>query len=76
MLDGHCADVGRDPAEIRRTALAGTDPFEDLDAFTRRMEAYAGHGIEQVWVMPPPRDPVGYVGRLCEEVLPRLRDLG
>jgi F420-dependent oxidoreductase-like protein len=76
VLDGHCADVGRDPSEVRRTALAGGDPFEDLDGFQRRMEAYAGLGIDQVWVMPPAADPVGYVGRLCDEVLPRLRDLG
>ena len=46
VLSEHCADVGRDPAEVRRTALAGGDPFEDLDAFLRRMEAYAGHGID------------------------------
>ena len=76
VLDDHCADVGRDPAEVQRTALAGNDPFEDLDAFLRRMEAYAGHGIDQVWVMPRGDDPVGHVGRLCEELLPRLRDVG
>jgi alkanesulfonate monooxygenase SsuD/methylene tetrahydromethanopterin reductase-like flavin-dependent oxidoreductase (luciferase family) len=76
VLDDHCADVGRDPAEVQRTALAGNDPFEDLDAFLRRMDAYAGHGIDQVWVMPRADDPVGHVGRLCEELLPRLRDVG
>ncbi len=76
VLEGHCTDVGRDPAEVRRTALAGGDPFEDFDAFLRRMEAYAGLGIDQVWVMPPSEDPVGHVHRLCAELLPRLRDLG
>ena len=76
VLDRHCAEVGRDPSEVRRTALAGNNPFEDLDAFMRRMEAYAAIGIDQVWVMPPAGDPVGFVGRLCEEVLPRLRGLG
>ncbi len=76
VLDGHCADVGRDPDEVQRTALAGSDPFADLDAFLRRMEAYAALGIDQVWVMPAADDPVGHVERLCEQVLPRLRDLG
>ncbi len=76
VLDGHCADVGRDPSDVRRTALAGGDPFADLDAYLRRMESYAALGIDQVWVMPPADDPVGYVARLCEELLPRLRDLG
>jgi F420-dependent oxidoreductase-like protein len=76
VLDGHCADVGRDPGEVRRTALAGSNPFEDIDGFLRRMEAYAGLGIDEVWVMPPADDPVDFVGRLCEQVLPRLHDLG
>ncbi len=76
VLDAHCADVGRDPGEVRRTALAGGNPFDDLDAFLQKMDAYAGIGIDQVWVMPPAEDPVGHVERLCEEVLPRLRDLG
>ena len=75
VLDGHCADVGRDPAEVRRTALAGGDPFADLGAFWRRMQAYADLGIDQVWVMPPAEDPVGFVGRLCDQVLPRLAEL-
>ncbi|MCW2762637.1 MAG: luciferase family protein [Marmoricola sp.] len=75
VLDAHCADVGRDPRQVRRTALAGGDPFEDLDGFLRRMEVYADLGIDQVWVMPPAEDPVGYVGRLCEQVLPRLAEL-
>ncbi len=76
VLDDHCAEAGRDPTEVQRTALAGNDPFEDLEAFLRRMEAYAGHGIDQIWVMPRADDPVGHVGRLCEELLPRLRDMG
>ena len=76
VLEGHCADMGRDPAAVRRTSLAGRDPFEDLDAFLRLMEAYAGLGIDQVWVTPPSEDPVAYVQRLCEELLPRLRELG
>jgi F420-dependent oxidoreductase-like protein len=76
VLDQHCADLGRDPSEVQRTALVGGDPFEDIEAFLRRMEAYAAHGIEQVWVMPRADDPVGHVTRLCDEVLPRLHELG
>jgi F420-dependent oxidoreductase-like protein len=76
VLDRHCADVGRDPADVRRTAIAGMNPFDDLDAFLRRMEAYADLGIDQVWVTPTADDPVGHVARLCSEVLPRLRELG
>jgi F420-dependent oxidoreductase-like protein len=76
VLDRHCADVGRDPAEVQRTALAGINPFDDTEAFLRRMSAYADLGIDQVSVMPPAQDPVAFVDRLSEQVLPRLRDLG
>ncbi len=76
VLDGHCADLGRDPSDVRRTVVDGSFPFDDLDGFLRRMEEYVGLGIDQIWVTPPADDPVGFVGRLCEEVLPRLRDLG
>ena len=76
VLDGHCADVGRDPAEVQRTALAGDDPFEDPDAFLRRMEAYAALGIDQVWVMPRGRRPCRPRRTALRQVLPRLRDLG
>jgi len=76
VLDGHCADVGRDPTEIQRTAISGEDPLEDTDGFLRRMEAYAALGIEQVWVTPVAEDPVGHVTGICERVLPRLAAIG
>ncbi len=76
VLDGHCADLGRDPAEVARTALYGSDPVADPDAFLRLSEAWAALGIEQVWVMPPADDPLGWVTRLCDEVRPRLDEVG
>ena len=76
VLDGHCADVGRDPAEVQRTALVGMDPLDDTDAFLRRAEEYAALGIDQLWVGPSADDPVGSVARLCEDVLPRLQQIG
>ncbi|MDX6299338.1 MAG: hypothetical protein QOF53_552 [Nocardioidaceae bacterium] len=73
VLDRHCEDVGRDPAEISRTMLGGGDPFEDR--FLRDLEACAALGIEQVWLTASRPDPVGWVTRVCDEVLPRIRDL-
>ena len=68
VLDGHCADVGRDPAEVaahrsRRCATRSTDP----DGFLRRMEAYAALGIDQVWRDAAGRGP----GRLRRPALRR-----
>jgi len=75
VLDRHCDDVGRDPAEVTRTVIAGGDPF--ADDFVRTMAAYARLGVSQVWVGPGPEvgDPAGWVRDLTEKVLPRLRDL-
>jgi len=73
VLARHCEDAGRDPAEIRRTVLGGGDPFGD--GFLRDLEAYAGLGIEQVWLTASGPDPVGWVSRVCEQVLPRIREL-
>jgi F420-dependent oxidoreductase-like protein len=76
VLRRHCDDVGRDPAEIAITILGGADPAGDPDAFVRAMEAYAKEGAVLVEVVPPPPDPVGVVARLCEQVVPRLAELG
>jgi len=74
VLDQHCADVGRDPGDVRRTVITGQDPFDT--SFLSRMETYAGLGIDQVWIGPRPDDPVGWTERACAEVLPRLSELG
>lgn len=74
VLDRHCEDVGRDPAEVTRTMITGDDPFDP--GFLALMEEYAALGIEQVAIGPNDPDPVGWVTRVCEEVLPRLRELG
>ncbi|MCW2758919.1 MAG: luciferase family protein [Nocardioidaceae bacterium] len=74
VLDRHCADVGRDPAEVQRTVVTSEDPFGD--AFLPRMESYAKLGIDQVWIGPRPDDAVAWTERAVTEVLPRLRDIG
>jgi F420-dependent oxidoreductase-like protein len=73
VLDRHCEDVGRDPATITRTVIAGGDPFDD--DFLRTLEGYAALGVEQVWVGPSDPDPESWVHRLTEQVLPKVRDL-
>jgi F420-dependent oxidoreductase-like protein len=76
VLDRHCEEADRDPLTVQRTALIGRDPHTDADGFLRRVEEYAALGIEQVWVMPSPDDPVGWVAKLCAEVRPRLEEIG
>jgi F420-dependent oxidoreductase-like protein len=76
VLDRHCADVGREPGEVSRTAIVGVDPLEQTDEFLRIAAAYSALGIEQLWVGPQADDPVGSTERICEELLPRLAQLG
>jgi F420-dependent oxidoreductase-like protein len=75
VLDRHCGDLGRDPATIQRTIIAGQNPLVDVDAFLRTMDLYAGLGIDQVWMSPAGDDPAGVVSRVTELVLPRLSEL-
>jgi F420-dependent oxidoreductase-like protein len=72
VLDAHCETEGRDPSEVQRTVLLGSNPLDDIDGFLRRTEEYAALGVEQVWVSPSATDPVGSVSEMCERVLPRL----
>ncbi|PRX96753.1 LLM class F420-dependent oxidoreductase [Allonocardiopsis opalescens] len=73
VLAAHCADAGRDPAEIKKTLLSQCDPSAP-DDFLREMESYAKLGIDHVAVMPG-NDPVGYATELGEKVIPRLSQI-
>jgi F420-dependent oxidoreductase-like protein len=76
VLARHCEAESRDPESISKTILGPADPFTDTDAFFATMEAYAGLGVDLVEFMPPGPDPAGWVGRLVEEILPRLAAMG
>lgn len=78
VLNRHCDAVGRDPGEIRKTVGYFVNPFDDLDGYLRTVEGYAGLGVELVNAGPFPGnpDPVGFVRRLGDEVIPRLAEIG
>jgi alkanesulfonate monooxygenase SsuD/methylene tetrahydromethanopterin reductase-like flavin-dependent oxidoreductase (luciferase family) len=76
VLERHCADVGRDPAEISRTILGGGDPVGDPDGFLANMDQYAQLGIDLVEIVPMVPDPVALVSQLAETVVPRLTEIG
>ncbi len=76
-LDELCAAIGRDPAEIRRTAQvpASDHPSEVIE----RVRGFAEAGFTEVILMlsggsmPTDADPVRTAERLAEHVLPELR---
>src|SRR5246500_3581394 len=79
VLNRHCDAVGRDPGEIRKTfgRLLLVDPFEDTDDYLKTVERYAKLGVELINVGPLPGnpDPVGYIRRFGDELVPRLAEI-
>lgn len=77
VLHRHCEELGRDPAEIRKTVGLFADPFADLDGYLKTVEYCAGLGFDLVHTGPLPGhpDPVGFVRRLGDEVLPRVAEI-
>jgi len=55
VLRAHCADVGRDPADVRVTILHGSEALiaGDVDAFVDQLRPYAALGVETVILRPP-----------------------
>jgi alkanesulfonate monooxygenase SsuD/methylene tetrahydromethanopterin reductase-like flavin-dependent oxidoreductase (luciferase family) len=78
VLNRHCDAVGRDPREIRRTVGAFTDPFDDIDEYLKTVERYVELGIEMINLGPLPGDPdpVGFIRRVGDELVPRLNEIG
>ena len=75
VLRRHCEEAGRDIDEIEKTVIVSTDPVGDADGFLREAQAYADLGISLLATGPTGEDPVAWTTRLCEDVLPRVRDL-
>jgi alkanesulfonate monooxygenase SsuD/methylene tetrahydromethanopterin reductase-like flavin-dependent oxidoreductase (luciferase family) len=69
VLDRHCAEAGRDPAEVTRTLLVTRDPFADLPAFLAELRGYADLGVSEVYLVAY-ADPVGFTRRVGEHIVP------
>ncbi|OBG87802.1 LLM class F420-dependent oxidoreductase [Mycobacterium sp. E3298] len=78
VLHRHCETVGRDPGEIRKTVGLFVNPFDDLDGYFWTVERFAELGVEMVNAGPFPGnpDPVGFIRRLGDDVIPRLVEIG
>jgi F420-dependent oxidoreductase-like protein len=78
VLHRHCDAAGRDPGEIRMSVTVFADPFDDTDGYLKTVERYAELGIDMINVGPVPGDPdpVGFIRRLGDELIPKISDLG
>ena len=78
VLKRHCDTVGRDVTEIRKTVGLFADPFSDVDTYLKRLERYAELGIDMINIGPVPGtpDPVGFVQRFGDELMPKMSGIG
>jgi F420-dependent oxidoreductase-like protein len=72
VLDQHCADVGRDPSEILRSAQVR--PRDDAELLSE-VEQYARVGVGEVIVILPPDRAVAAAEDVAR-LLPRLHGIG
>ena len=65
-------------ARSARPLASSVDPFDDIDGYLKRLERYAELGIEMINVGPVPGnpDPVGFVRRFGDELMPKVAEIG
>jgi F420-dependent oxidoreductase-like protein len=73
ILDQHCADIGRDPAQIRRSVQIRVG--DDTDAVLRTVEEFARIGVTEPLLVLGGADFVARAEKVAE-LLPRLRSIG
>ena len=73
VLEQHCAEVGRDPAEIRRSTQLRFDPNR-VDATIEKLDAFVAAGFtENVLYLASEGEPVRAAELAAERILPRFR---
>ena len=73
ILDQHCADVGRDPGQIRRSVQVGVGE-EDMSQIRSTIDAYVQVGVTDFLLITRGDDPQAIGERLAAQ-LPQLREL-
>ena len=78
ILDEHCATIGRDPGEIRRSlygwaAIMPNDPWASVDAFHEVVGRYREAGIHEFIIDQPPEERFSVLERVAAEAIPTLR---
>lgn len=72
VLERHCADVGRDPAEIRLSVQLRYSP-DDVELFVREADNFCQAGFTELVVIVGEPDSLGKAEAVAREVLPRFR---
>jgi F420-dependent oxidoreductase-like protein len=72
VLEGHCAKVGRDPAEIRRSWQVHLRSADEVEGLSERVQPYLDIGVDHVCVGLPTEYHAGLVKAIASEVKPLL----
>ena len=73
VLDEHCAAIGRDPGEIRRSWQLYLPTPDEVAGLRDRVESYIAIGVDHVCVGMPTAYEEGLVGEVARELAPLLR---
>lgn len=82
ILDQHCADIGRDPGEIRRSFYGWSskmaeqglaDPWESTDAFEEMVGRYREVGVNEFIIDQPQPEQFAVLEAVAADVIPRIR---
>ena len=72
-LDAACAEVGRDPAEIRRSTWAGAEVYASPTGFEDFVRAHRALGFTDFSIVRPPAGRRDLLERIARETIPALR---
>lgn len=85
ILDQHCAEIGRDPKEIRRSFYGWsalmpeqglTDPWTSVDAFEDMIGIYRDAGITEFLIDQPQTDQFAVCEKVAADLIPKMRAAG
>jgi F420-dependent oxidoreductase-like protein len=73
VLDRRCAEIGRDPAQVRRSVQVRVAAAND--ELLRLAESYRAVGVTEMVLILDSQDPASMAGQIAD-LLPRLRAVG
>jgi F420-dependent oxidoreductase-like protein len=76
VLQRHCQDLSRDPAQIEVTALTMVPENADADAILRDAEALSAAGVAAVVIRSTGPDPARWLEETWGPIVPRLANIG
>ncbi|MFL5715810.1 MAG: LLM class flavin-dependent oxidoreductase, partial [Chloroflexota bacterium] len=75
-LDGACREIGRDPAEIRRSTWATSDALRSVDAYRSFVDRHRRLGFTDFSTVAPAPGDERILRMVASDVIPEMRETG